>query len=117
MIASLLISLALAIIIELSVSLILGIRGKEDIQIIIVANLLTNPIVVYLVNCFKLINNDYIYYTVIAVLEIAAVLFETMIYKKYLISKKLSTFKLSVINNIVSFCLGIPIGILIGMPL
>ena len=52
MIRSLIVSLALTLIIELTVSIIFGIRKKDDIKVVILANVFTNPIVVYISNQF-----------------------------------------------------------------
>lgn len=111
MITSLIISLLLTLIIELTVSLILGIRKKDDFEIIIAANVCTNPAVVYLANCVRLINNNYIYGISVVILEISAVIIEFIIYKKYLDFKKVLPFKISLINNIISFSLGILISV------
>ena len=65
MLESLIISLFLTIVIELSISLILGIRKKEDIYIVILVNICTNPIVVTIANYLILIGiNKLIYNTI-----------------------------------------------------
>ena len=53
LIISLIISLILTLVIELIVSDILGIEDKYDIKIIIIANCITNPTVVYIANFVK----------------------------------------------------------------
>ena len=112
MIISLIVSLCLTLIIELIMSLILGVRDRQDIKIAILANFITNPVVVYLSNCVKLINNTYIYVIVIMILEITAVITEFMIYKKYLKFNKISLFYMSLINNVTSFVIGLAINII-----
>lgn len=112
MIRSLIVSLILTLIIELTVSLILGIREKNDIKVVIFANLFTNPIVVYISNCilyFKLFN---IYSIVVAILEIFALVAEFIIYKKYLRFDRICAFKISLINNVISFGTGVIINII-----
>ena len=109
MILSLIISLFLTLIIELIISLCLGIRNKEDIEVVIWANVFTNPIVVYLANCIKLLNNDLVYNVLVIVMEILVVVVEFLIYKKYLGYKGKSPLLISSINNIISFSLGIVI--------
>ena len=107
MIRSLIVSLTLTLIIELTVSVILGIREKEDIKIVFLANVFTNPIVVYISNCvlyFRLFN---IYFIVVAILEIFALVAEFWIYKKHLKYNKISPFKLSLIANCCSFGIGL----------
>ena len=107
MLESLIISLILTIIIELFVSLILGIREIDDIKVIILINICTNPIVVYIANCLILLNNNFLYNVVTIVLEILVVIVEFKLYKQYLRTYKKSTLSLSLINNILSFGLGL----------
>ena len=107
MIFSLIISLFLTIIIELTISLIIGIRSKEDIEVVIWANILTNPIVVFLANCIMLLNNELIYNIIVLIMEIMVVIVEFIIYKKFLKYKAKSPLFISSVNNIVSFLLGV----------
>ena len=107
MIKSLMISLILTLIIELTVSILLGIRKKYDIKVIICANICTNPVVAYVANCILLLNNQMIYIIAVAVLEMMAVIIEFLIYRKYLKFNEKSPLVISVINNIVSFSLGL----------
>ena len=99
MIESLIISLILTLLIELTISYILGIRKNEDIQVVIWANILTNPIVVFTANCISLINNNVIYNIVVMILEISAVITEAIIFKKFLDFKEKSPLLISIINN------------------
>ena len=107
MILSLLISLFLTIIIELTVSFIIGIRDKDDIKVVILVNICTNPIVVYIANCLMLFTNHFIYNIGVAILEILVVIVEFRLYKQYLKFDKLSPFVISLMNNVVSFLIGI----------
>lgn len=107
MILSLLISLFLTIIIELTVSFIIGIRNKDDIKVVILVNICTNLIVVYIANCLMLFTNDFIYNIGVAILEILVVIVEFVLYKKYLKFDKLSPFAISLINNVISFSIGV----------
>ena len=107
MIESLIVSLVLTLIIELSICLILGIRKKHDIYVVLLANICTNPIVVYIANCLKLLNNDILYNSIIVILEIMVVIVEFELYKRYLTIYKKSPFVLSLINNALSFGIGI----------
>lgn len=106
MIGNLIISLILTIIIELGISLILGIRKKCDIYVVILVNICTNPIVVYIANCLKLLNNM-VYNIVIVILEIMVVIVEFELYKRYLKAYKKSPLALSIINNTLSFGIGL----------
>lgn len=107
MILSLLISLFLTIIIELTVSFIIGIRNKDDMKVVILVNICTNPIVVYIANCLMLFTNDFIYNIGVAILEILVVMVEFVLYKKYLKFDKVSPFAISLINNVISFLIGV----------
>ena len=107
LILSLIISLILTLVIELIVSAILGIKDKYDIKIIIIANCITNPAVVYIANCLTLLNIISIYIIAIALLEVLAIIIEFLIYKKYLKFNEKSPLVISVINNIISFSLGL----------
>lgn len=107
LIISLIISLILTLVIEIIMSVILGIKDKYDIKIVIMANCITNPTVVYIANCLILLNNNSIYIIAVAILEILAIIIEFLIYKKYLKFNEKSPLVISVINNIISFSLGL----------
>ena len=82
-------------------------RNKEDINVVIWTNIFTNPVVVYLANCVKLLNNNLIYNIIVIIMEIIVVIVEFIIYKKYLNFKEKSPVFISIINNIISFSAGI----------
>lgn len=113
MIFSLIISLLLTIIIEISTSFLQGIRKKDDLEIVLWANILTNPVVVYIANCVKLLKNDSIYNMVVITMEIIVVFVEYKLFEKYLEYRKKSPFLISLVNNVTSFGLGIIINKLI----
>ena len=106
MIKSLILSLILTIILEILVSYILGIRSKHDFKVVILVNIYTNPIVVFLSNIVQLMNNALIYYCSVFILEIGAVVIETLLYKKYL-KYAINPIRLSIYSNIFSFGIGI----------
>ena len=107
MIISLAVSLLLTILIEISISFIIGIREKEDLKVVFWTNVLTNPVVVYIANCIKILNNNVIYNIAVFIIEVLVIIVEFIIYKKFLDYKKKSPLLISSINNIVSFSLGI----------
>ncbi len=113
MILSLIISLLLTILIELSISTFLGIKTRNDIRIVILVNICTNPIVVYIANILKLLNNNLLYILTVIVLEIIVVFVEFRLYNKYLKNYKKSKFILSLVNNISSYMIGILINIIL----
>ena len=104
MLKSLTISLFLTIVIELTASLVLGIRNKEDIYVVILVNICTNPIVVFIANCLILIgSNKLIYNIIVIIMEIIVVFVEYIMYKKHLKNYKKSPLLLSLINNSVAY--------------
>lgn len=113
MIFSLIISLILTIIIELIISVLIGIKDKEDIEIVICANICTNPVVVYIANCVRRLNNVFIINIVIMTLEVMAVIVEFIIFKKYLKFKQKLPLLISIVNNVISFSIGVIINIFI----
>ena len=113
MILSLIISLLLTILIELSISILLGIKTRNDIRIVILVNICTNPIVVYIANILKLLNNNLLYILTVILLEIIVVFVEFRLYNKSLKNYKKSKFILSLVNNISSYMIGILINIIL----
>lgn len=110
MVKSLMTSLFLTLIIELTITVLMGIRTKEDIRVIICANVCTNPVVVYIVNCVSIISGKLlIYWITVAILEIFAVIVEYIIYKKYLKFNRINPFVISLMCNVISFGTGLVI--------
>jgi hypothetical protein len=101
----------LTLIIELSVSLIIGIRKEEDIISVIAVNTLTNPIVVFIANIIYGLGNKLLYWVIVIIMEIIVVFVEGKIFDKALSFKKLSGLKVSFINNFISFTLGLIISL------
>ena len=113
MVLSLIISLFLTIIIELSTSLILGIRRKKDLYVVILVNVCTNPVVVYIANYLMLVGSSkLIYNTIVIIMEILVVFVEYIMYNKYLREYNKSPLLLSLINNSTSYLIGIIINFL-----
>lgn len=98
--------LIITIIIEVLISIILGIRDKKDILIIILANIFTNPLVTsiptYFQICYGMVSRN----IVVLLLEIFAVVSEGYIYYKSLKYKKNNGFVLSLILNLSSYLIG-----------
>ena len=97
-------SLGLTLAIELAVAFFFGIRDRKDILLVVLVNVLTNPVVVL---CYWMAD----YYTVLplllvkAGLEIGAFLTEFLCYKQ--LGKNIShPLLLSLIANVVSFSIG-----------
>lgn len=107
MIKSLIISLILTIFIELYISMLIGIKKRNDIITIIATNTLTNPIVVFTAIILNNFKNALLYWTIVIIIELIVIFIEGKLYEKILCFKKISSFKLSFINNAVSFIVGV----------
>lgn len=100
-----LICLSSTIVIELIMSLLLGIRNKKDILNVILVNIMTNPLVV---SILMYIAYNRLFNTTISIiiLEILVILTEGFIYKKVLTFDKINPYVLSLILNISSYFIG-----------
>lgn len=100
-----LICLSSTIVIELIMSLLLGIRNKKDILNVILVNIMTNPLIVSII---MYITYNRIFNTTISIiiLEILVVLTEGFTYKKVLTFDKINPYVLSLILNISSYFIG-----------
>ena len=107
MVKSLIISLILTILIEILISVFFGIRKRKDIIVIIAVNTLTNPVVVFIANILNIFKIIWLYWVVVIIMEVLVVFVEKTVYEKVLNYKKISGVKLSIINNVISFGLGL----------
>lgn len=100
-----LICLSSTIVIELIMSLLLGIRNKKDILNVILVNIMTNPLIV---SILMYITYNKLFNTTISIiiLEILVVLTEGFTYKKVLTFDKINPYVLSLILNITSYFIG-----------
>lgn len=100
-----LICLSSTIVIELIMSLLLGIRNKKDILNVILVNIMTNPSVV---SILMYITYNRLFNTTISIiiLEILVILTEGFTYKKVLTFDKINPYVLSLILNIASYFIG-----------
>ena len=94
------------IIIEIIISLCIGIRNKKDFINIFLVNVMTNPIVtsvsVYYNIRYGIVERN----IVLIILEMLAVIVEGFVYKKYLKYEKINPYVLSIILNYFSYFLG-----------
>lgn len=99
------ICLSSTIVIELIMSLLLGIRNKKDILNVILVNIMTNPLIV---SILMYITYNRLFNTTISIiiLEILVVLTEGFAYKKVLTFDKINPYVLSLILNISSYFIG-----------
>lgn len=100
-----LICLSSTIVIELIMSLLLGIRSKKDILNVILVNIMTNPLVVSIL-MYITYNRLFNITISIIILEILVVLTEGFTYKKVLTFDKINPYVLSLILNISSYFIG-----------
>lgn len=100
-----LICLSSTIVIELIMSLLLGMRNKKDILNVILVNIMTNPLVV---SILMYITYNRLFNTTISIiiLEILVILTEGFTYKKVLTFDKINPYVLSLILNISSYFIG-----------
>lgn len=100
-----LICLSSTIVIELIMSLLLGIRNKKDILNVILVNIMTNPLVV---SILMYITYNRLFNTTISIiiLETLVILTEGFTYKKVLTFDKINPYVLSLILNISSYFIG-----------
>ena len=97
--------LILTILIEVILAFILGIR-KGDTLIVILVNIMTNPLVVSL-PIFMLVRFGTTYRIItLVILELLTIFVEGLVYSKTLNFKKINPYILSLILNIVSYGLG-----------
>lgn len=101
------ICLVCTIIIELSLSLILGVRKKKDIVNIVLVNLLTNPLVVVIPFIVYLKYGLFYRKIILIIFEVFTLISEGYIYKKYLKYKKINCYILSLILNCSSYFIGL----------
>lgn len=100
-----LICLSSTIVIELIMSLLLGIRNKKDILNVILVNIMTNSLVV---SILIYITYNRLFNTTISIiiLETLVILTEGFTYKKVLTFDKINPYVLSLILNISSYFIG-----------
>ena len=97
--------LILTIIIEVFVAYLFGYR-KKDLVNIMLANIITNPIVVVVPVYFNIKYGILERNIVLYILEILTVIVEGFIYNKYFNKRSMNTYKLSLILNIITYLAG-----------
>ena len=103
MLRSLVLSLGLTLLLEIPAAFILGLRRKEDILLVSLVNVLTNPVVVLICNLFLLFTASPPPWFLILTLEVFAVLTEGFIYQKGLSFRRIHPFIVSLILNGISY--------------
>jgi len=114
LIVSLFYCLSLTIMIELIIAIIFGIRDKKDIYLVILAQVLTNPVVV-LTTTFASLKFSYtVYIIIVAIMELLAIIVEGLLYKNYLKKQTINPFAFALFLNMISFIMGFVISPIIG---
>ena len=107
MFESLVISLFLTLIIEISLAAIVKVRDEKNLTTVLWVNVLTNPVVVFTANMTSIISNDYfITRAVIYFLEIMVGIVEGCLFKKYLKDVKINSYLFALYLNGISFLTG-----------
>ncbi len=83
MIKGWLISLSLTLVLELTYAWIWGVRNRHDLILVSSVNILTNPVVVFVVYFLHFRDVSVQYGWVTAVMEVGAVVTEALLYKKF----------------------------------
>lgn len=104
LLTSLALSLGLTLILELAVALLLGVRKKRDLLLVFLVNVLTNPVVVLVLNLTILATQATPPWYLIFLLETGAVLTEGLVYR-HLEYRRIHPFLFSLILNAIS-CFG-----------
>ena len=105
---SLVVSLTLTLLLEGLFGFIWGVKGRRDRRLLVLVNVITNPIVVLLHHC---VSNAW-YAT--AILEVSAVLAEWLAYRKWGRTTR-PAFLFSLCANCFSYFCGVLINILMGL--
>lgn len=104
--------LILTIVVELFVARLLGIKNKQELLIIIAAQIFTNPIAVFITSaCIDWAANSAQYYGCVVAVELAVIIVEGLIYKLKGVSD--TPWRLSILCNLASVSVGILIQTLI----
>ena len=107
MFESLVISLFLTLILEISLAAIAKVRDEENLTTIMWVNVLTNPVVVFTANMISIIfDNYFITRAVVYFLEIMVVFVEGYLFKKYLKDIKINPYFFALYLNGISFFTG-----------
>ena len=107
------ISLGLTLLFELGLALLLGIRKKEDLIIVLLVNILTNPLAVYLCYLARIFLRDW-YLAAELLTELLVFLTEGFIYSRFKTEGKRirNGFLLSLVLNGTSYSAGLIISLL-----
>ena len=104
--------LILTIVVELFVARLLGVKNKQELLIIIAAQIFTNPIAVFITSaCIDWTADSAQYYGCVVAVELAVIIVEGLIYKLKGVSS--APWRLSILCNLASVSVGILVQTLI----
>lgn len=95
----------MTLLIELCTSIVIGVR-KKDLIVVIITNVLTNPMLVFIANICQTFLSIQVYWIILILMEVLVVFIEGYIYKKTIERKGINGYILSFINNLASFLIG-----------
>ncbi len=107
---SMIVSLLLTLLLEELFALFWGIRGTQDLFLVALVNVLTNPVVVFCYHVTRFYAPDRLT-AAVALLELAAVCTEWVLYRFYARQVK-HPLLFSLLANLFSFCMGLGISLL-----
>lgn len=114
MLESLIISMALTVVVEVTLSLLIGLRGEKNIETVIWINCITNPIIVSITNLtYMLSQNLFVRNIVLAILEIIVIFVEGLLFKKFLKNLKIKPDVYSIYLNALSFGIGLIVNFIV----
>lgn len=114
MIESLIISVVLTVAIEVTLSLLHGLRSEKNIETIIWINCISNPVVVGITNLIYMLSQNLIARNIVLViLEIVVIWVEGFLFKKFLNNLKIKPYIYSIYLNVLSFSIGLIISLII----
>lgn len=102
------ISLGITLAAELLTAWLMRVRKRSDIVLVILVNIITNPVVMYCFIVGGIFLKKRMLWGIIVGMELGACAAEAVLYRKYLKSE-ISPWKLSVLTNTVSFTAGLVI--------
>lgn len=107
MLKSLITSLALTVILELSLARLLGLRDPRDFLLILLVNVVTNPLVGLIFDLWFFQQHSLPPWYLIAPVELTVVLVEGLLYRGRLHFEQWNPFVLSLMLNLISYTGGI----------
>lgn len=106
MLDSILFCLTITLVIELTLALVLGIRGKDLLRVTLI-NVLTNvPLNIIVTLLYRVLDNNLVFYLIVPIFEIGIILIEGAYYKK-LNNSIIGPYKLSLLLNGFSYSFSI----------